>query len=227
MSHELRTPLNAVIGFSEVMRGEFFGPLGNQHYRDYANDIYESGTHLLNLINDILDLSKVEAGQLNLNEEVIELHEVLEACIRLVFDGAQRADLALTLECEASLPRVRADELKLKQVFLNLLSNATKFTPAGGSVAVTARRHHDGGVQVVVTDTGIGIKSRDLVRVLEPFQQVASTMSRQHQGTGLGLPLVKGLVELHDGRLSLVSEEGKGTTATIYLPAARTLENCA
>jgi signal transduction histidine kinase len=223
MSHELRTPLNAVIGFSEVMTREVFGAIGSARYRDYAEDIHSSGSHLLGLINDILDLSKVEAGELKLRNQIVTVCDVLTACQRLVKDRAEKSGVTLSISCAEDLPKLRADELKLKQIFLNLLSNAIKFTPAVGRVSVTAQRANDGGVVVLVADTGIGINPKDMSRVLEPFQQVASPLSRKYEGTGLGLPLVKGLTELHGGSLCLESAEGKGTTAAVHLPAARVI----
>ena len=221
MSHELRTPLNAVIGFSEVMREGVFGPLGDQRYTDYASDIHDSGSHLLGLINDILDLSKVEAGHLVLHDETVDLGEVITACHKLIEAPARKAELALNVTYAPDLPKLHADKMKLKQILLNLMSNAVKFTPRGGRVDVEAKRLADGRIEVVVADTGIGMKASDIPHVLEPFQQVASTMARKHQGTGLGLPLVKGLIDLHDGDLRLESAEGKGTTATIHLPVSR------
>jgi len=223
MSHELRTPLNAVIGFSEVMIREVFGAIGSERYKDYAEDIHSSGSHLLGLINDILDLSKVEAGQLKLRDQVVTVSDVLTACQKLVQDRAEKARVTLSISCAEDLPKLRADELKLKQIVLNLLYNAIKFTPAVGRVSVTAQRAKDGGIVFLVTDTGIGINPKDMPRILEPFQQIASPLSRKYEGTGLGLPLVKGLAELHGGSLRLESAEGKGTTAAVYLPAARVI----
>ena len=224
MSHELRTPLNAVIGFSEVMIREVFGSLGSQRYMDYAEDIHSSGSHLLGLINDILDLSKVEAGQLKLRDQVVSVCDVLDACQRLVQHRAETTGVTLSISCPKDLPNLRADKLKLKQIFLNLLSNAIKFTPKDGRVNATAHRSPDGGILVSVTDTGVGISEDNLSMVLEPFQQIASPMSQKYEGTGLGLPLVKGLVELHGGHLWLESTEGEGTKATIFLPAERVIE---
>jgi len=221
MSHELRTPLNAVIGFSEVMRDEVFGRLGNQRYQDYARDIHESGSHLLGLINDILDLAKVEAGHLNLGNDTVDMVRVVAACCRLIHDRAVQAGLTLVVDTATDLPQVRGDELKLKQICLNLLSNAIKFTRVGGKVTVTAARAKDGGIDLIVADTGIGINPEHLPLVIEPFQQIENPLSRKHEGSGLGLPLVKGLIELHDGSFQLDSVEGEGTTATIHLPASR------
>jgi signal transduction histidine kinase len=220
MSHELRTPLNAVIGFAEVLEGEVLGELGNSRYRDYARDIRESGTHLLDLINDLLDLSKAEAGKLVLTEEPVDLGEAVEVSIAMVQPRAEAAQVTLINDVPDALPPVTADDRKIKQVLLNLLTNAVKFTPAGGEVRIAVSQD-SGGVQVAVTDTGIGISAADLERVMEPFAQVDSSFARKYEGTGLGLPLVKSLVELHDGRLRIDSAPGEGTRVVVVLPAAR------
>jgi PAS domain S-box-containing protein len=218
MSHELRTPLNAVIGFSEVLESETFGPIGQPRYREYAADIHASGQLLLELINDILDLSKAEAGKLELQPEILRLGDVVEACLRLVKQRAHDGGLKVETEVSAELPHLNADRRKLKQILLNLLSNAVKFTPEGGVITVLGRRADDGGVEIVVADTGIGIAADDLAKAFETFGQVDSRLSRKYEGTGLGLPLVKALVELHGGTLDLESRLNIGTTATIRLP---------
>ncbi len=220
MSHELRTPLNAVIGFSEVMRSEMFGPLGHENYEEYANDINDSGVHLLNLVNEILDLSKVVAGKAEVQDEVVDLGDLLGLCAKLVAESVRAAEITLDLPDISTLPQLRADETKLKQILLNLLSNAIKFTPPGGRVTVEAASKSDGGVRISVTDTGIGIARARISQVMQPFKQVEGAMTRKHGGTGLGLPLAKALVELHDGKFNLDSEEGVGTTVTISLPAS-------
>jgi signal transduction histidine kinase len=222
MSHELRTPLNAVMGFSEVIRNQMFGPVGVAQYVEYANDIYTSGAHLLDIINDILDLSKVEAGKLELAEDVIDLREVGESVLDLVTGRAQNARLKLLARLPEDLPHLRADKRKVKQMLLNLLSNAVKFTPAGGTVDLIGEVRPDGGVNIAVRDTGIGIAKSQFDLVMSPFGQVDSALSREHQGTGLGLPLVKALIELHNGRLDLESELGKGTTTMLVFPPERT-----
>jgi signal transduction histidine kinase len=176
------------------------------------------------LINDILDLSKVEAGELKLRDQDVHVCDVLTACQRLVQQRAEKAGVTLSISCPVDLPKLRGDKLKLKQIFLNLLSNAIKFTPENGRVNASAHRPPDGGIQVSVTDTGVGISEDNLSMVLEPFQQISGPMSQKYEGTGLGLPLVKGLVELHGGHLWLESIEGEGTKATIYLPAERVIE---
>jgi PAS domain S-box-containing protein len=220
MSHELRTPLNAIIGFAEVIKDEMFGPVGLTKYADYAKDIHTSGRHLLDLINDILDLSKLEAGKLELREEPVALGTAIEDCLTLVRNRAQKSDVTLATAVEPGLAPLLCDERALKQVLLNFLSNAVKFTPAGGTVTTGARSVED-GVAVFVRDTGIGMKPEDIVVALAAFGQIDSKIARQHQGTGLGLPITKSLIELHGGTLSVESAPGKGTTMTATFPAWR------
>jgi signal transduction histidine kinase len=220
VSHELRTPLNAIIGFSELMVGEMMGPLGNDKYRSYARDIHDSGSHLLAVINDILDLSKAEAGKLELEESWFPVHGAVTAACRLLRQRAAAAQLELVVSVPAGAPMLHADERKLKQVLLNLLANAIKFTKPDGRVALTVTVSPD-GIAFAVEDTGIGIPAAYLDRVLLPFVQADNSLSRPHQGTGLGLPLVKAIAELHGGRLQLESEEGVGTTASLLLPPER------
>ncbi|MGO8919374.1 MAG: ATP-binding protein [Stellaceae bacterium] len=223
MSHELRTPLNAIIGFSEMIRDALMGPV-SARYRDYANDIHSSGTHLLRLINGVLDLSKVEAGKLELHEETIDLAKLVEECRRLVADRVTAGGLALAIELPPALPAVRGDELRLKQIVLNLLSNGVKFTPPGGRVRLTAARTAEGGIALSVDDTGIGMTEAEIPVALEPFRQLDSAFSRRFEGTGLGLPLARRLAELHGGGLAIASAQGRGTTATLTLPASRVAE---
>ncbi len=220
MSHELRTPLNAVIGFSEAMKAEIFGPIGNARYQGYIDNICDSGTHLLGLINDLLDLSKVEAGGFSLNEEILETATLFEVCLRLMEERAEYAGQHLEVCCPPDLPAFRADGMRLKQVLLNLLSNAIKYTPEGGRVTMAAALLDDGGLELTVADTGIGISPTQLPLVMQPFRQVENAMCRGHEGTGLGLPLAKALVELHGGSLVIESEPGRGTLARIQLPAS-------
>ena len=220
MSHELRTPLNAINGFSEIMAGEMYGPVGDARYRDYARDILSSGQHLLALINDILDMSKIEAGKLSMRFEPVCLEELAEEALRLVRNRAEAAGLSLVLDF-VELPDVDADYRAIKQVLLNLLSNAIKFTPRGGRVSVRAEWREDAlaeRVKISVQDTGIGISSRDLARLARPFEQVESQHSKTTQGTGLGLALTKSLVEMHGGILDLRSTPGQGTVASFALP---------
>jgi signal transduction histidine kinase len=228
MSHELRTPLNAIIGFSEMMLREVLGDLGNDQYRAYAADIHESGTHLLQIINDILDLSKAEAGKLELHEDVFDLHDTMRSVRQLIAARICNGGVSDCFEIEPSMPLIRADERKMKQVLLNLVSNAVKFTLPGGHVEVRGHFDPDAGIVLKVKDTGIGIARRDLDRVLQPFEQVDSAISRVHQGTGLGLPLVKAIMDLHGGSIALKSAVGVGTCVTVTFPASRAvLENAA
>jgi len=224
MSHELRTPLNAIIGFSEIMRDEIFGPLGNSNYIDYVRDIHESGEHLLSVINDILDVSKAEAGKIELHDETINVAQLVQSSIRYVRDRANAQRLRIDSEIEPNLPPLRADPLRIKQVLLNLLSNAVKFTPEGGQIMVKTGMSRDGEFSLSIIDNGIGIAPDDIARALEPFSQVDSSIRRQHEGTGLGLPLSKALIERHGGSLSLMSEVGSGTMVTVRLPRDRVLQ---
>jgi signal transduction histidine kinase len=218
MSHELRTPLNAIIGFSEVLNREMFGPL-TMRYRDYAKDIHESGQHLLEIIGDILDLSKIEAGRLGLRAEPVPVFPLLKTCTRLVRERALDAGIHVIIADPVALPEIAADSTRVKQVLLNLLSNAIKFTPTGGTVSLDARQA-PGTVEISVSDTGIGMKPEDIPVALERFQQVDNQLSRRHAGTGLGLPLSKALVEMHGGKLRIDSAPGRGTTVTVSFPIA-------
>jgi signal transduction histidine kinase len=221
ISHELRTPLNAVLGFSEVICNEMFGPLGESRYKEFARDIHESGLHLLAIINDILDLSRIEAGRLELHEEVISVEGLFDTVQRFVRERVESAGLRIAAEIPPGLPPIRADQRALKQVLLNLLSNAVKFTPAGGQITLEATLEPDGGLAFRVRDTGIGIAPSDLPKALEPFGQVDSSLSRKYKGAGLGLPISRALIELHRGRFMLASEPGIGTTVTVSLPPDR------
>ena len=227
MSHELRTPLNAIIGFSEMMMHEVLGSLENEQYRVYVRDIHESGTHLLQIINDILDLSKAEAGKIDLFEDVFDLRDTIQSVRHLIRTRVGEAGLSESVELPASFPLLRADERKTKQVLLNLVINAIKFTPPGGRIAITGDFDPQTGVTVTVSDTGIGIAAKDLARVLQPFEQVDSTFSRAQQGTGLGLPLVKAIMELHSGNMELRSEVGVGTRVSVTFPPGRAIRDFA
>ncbi len=221
MSHELRTPLNAIIGFSEIIKNETFGPVGSVKYREYSNDIHDSGQHLLGLINDILDLSKIESGTDELHEDTIEIPEIVRSAVMLVGHRAEQGGVKLELELADRLPALRADERKVKQILVNLLSNAVKFTDAGGEVALRAWCRIDSGYVFQITDTGIGIAPEDIPKALSRFVQVDGDLNRVYEGTGLGLPLTGGLVELHGGSLDLQSKVGVGTTVTVRFPADR------
>ena len=218
MSHELRTPLNAIIGFSEIMQQELLGPLGSPRYHGYVRDIRESGRHLLQIINDILDLSRIEAGQMTLAEEPVDLGRVAVACLRMVDERARAHSLKLATDVPDGLPLVRGDERLLKQILLNLLSNAVKFTMPGGEVRTTASLAGDGWLELAVADDGIGMTPEQIPQALQPFTQVDNALSRRFEGTGLGLPLVKSMVELHGGRLLIDSAVGRGTRVTVRLP---------
>jgi len=222
ISHELRTPLNAIIGFSDLMQREMFGPLGNAQYGEYIRDIHQSGSHLHDVINDILDLSKIEAGKLELREETCLLPAIVERCIRVVAARAEEGRIALRNQVPARLPPICADERKLKQILINLLSNAVKFTPEHGTVTVSAATADD-GISFTVSDTGIGMATEEIKNAMQPFGQLDSSLNRRHEGTGLGLPLTKSLVELHGGRMWIDSRPGIGTSVTVHLPAARLL----
>lgn len=221
MSHELRTPLNAVIGFSEILRKQMFGPLGSDRYLSYVEDIHDSSKHLLGILNSILDLSKAEAGKLSLNEEEVELLCVLDQCLKMFRKRAADRDINLTTDCPQELILLRADTQLLKQVCINLLSNAFKFTLSGGEIRVWLRVTEEGKCCIRIDDTGIGISSEDLSKVVEPFFQVEGPFNRKYEGTGLGLPLSKRIMELHGGNLELDSKLGEGTSATIWFPANR------
>jgi len=223
LSHELRTPLNAVIGFSEMMMMEVWGALGSERYKTYAGDIHAAGKHLLSLINEVLDLSKVEAGRFELHDEVVALREVVPQCLSLLSERAEKGGLTLVAEMPDGLPALRADARVLRQILLNLLSNAVKFTRPGGRITTSARLDGDGWLALAVADTGIGIDPQNFDRVLEPFGQVDSEQARLHSGqsTGLGLPLTRRFVELHGGRLILESTPGQGTTVTARFPPQR------
>lgn len=219
MSHELRTPLNAIIGFSDTMMMEVFGPL-SERYKGYAADIHHSGEHLLALINDILDLSRLDAGHADLREEEFDLAELVNESMRMIMGHAGKAQIALSTDIAHGLPWVRADKRRIKQILINLMSNALKFTPAGREVNVSARLVA-GGLAISVSDSGIGIAPENVSKVMERFAMVDSAMSRKHTGTGLGLPLSKQLAELHGGTLVLESTLDVGTTVTLTLPRER------
>ena len=219
MSHELRTPLNAIIGFSEMVRDAVIGPL-DARYREYGGDINGAGRHLQNIINDILDISKLEDGRLELRDEIVSIGETVEACRRIVAAMAEAAGISLSINIPGSLPLIRSDQLRFRQILLNLMSNGVKFTPAGGRVCVSASIEADGAV-IVVEDTGIGMKAEDIPVALEPFRQIDGALSRRFDGTGLGLPLAKALVELHGGRLDIESTPAAGTVVRIRLPLER------
>lgn len=222
MSHELRTPLNAIIGFAEIMESELVGPLGSPQYVGYAKDVRESGQYLLELINDILDLSKIEAGQLEANLEEVDLRKTVDVCLRMVKDQASEAGLVLDFASIEDVPAIRSNARMLRQIILNLLSNAIKFTPDGGRVDIEIDHGDDAGnLALLVKDTGIGIAPADIARVMRPFEQVESAQGGMNRGTGLGLPMAKSLVELLGGEFKISSEIDKGTLVRILLPVER------
>jgi len=223
MSHELRTPLNAILGFTEIMQQEVMGAIGNETYKSYIADIHVSGAHLLQLINDILDLTKAEAGMLELNEETVDLEEIIRAVVRITRASLEKAKLTVDIDLQSGLPLLRADERKVRQVLFNLIGNAVKFTPAGGSIAIRARFDRQTGMRMTVADTGIGIAPENLQRVMEPFVQIDNSLSRNHAGTGLGLPAVKAIMEVHGGTLTLHSAIGAGTEASVTFPPERAI----
>jgi signal transduction histidine kinase len=220
MSHELRTPLNAIIGFSELLKREMFGPLGDGRYRDYAKNIYDSGNHLLGLINDVLDFSKLEAGRFELQDDTVDLARTIADTVGIIGHQVEHSGLRLTVEVAQPLPLVRADDRRLRQILLNLIANSIKFTPEGGEVRISASADIQ-GVTLAVADTGIGMSAEDIPTALDRFGQIDSRLSRKYDGTGLGLPLSKRLAELHGGSLEITSAIGAGTTVTVRLPRER------
>jgi two-component system, cell cycle sensor histidine kinase PleC len=223
MSHELRTPLNAILGFSEVMKAELLGPIENASYKEYAGNIHESGRHLLQLINEILDLSRIEAGRYELHEEPVRLSDIVEDCRRLLALRAESKGLQMVLEFDKDLDQIWADERAIRQVCLNLMSNALKFTPRGGRITLTVSRSEEGGQQLSVRDTGPGIPKEEIPRVMQAFGQGSLAHQTAEGGTGLGLPIVQNLVKLHGGTFELNSELRKGTDAVVILPKSRVL----
>ncbi len=221
MSHELRTPLNGIIGFSDIIKEQMLGPVENERYLEYTRDINNSANHLLSVINDILDLSKIEFGNVPLIEENVDLDATIASCLTIIGERARNGGLAIEYKPLRQMPILWAEQRRIKQVLINLLSNAVKFTPNGGVIAVTMRREPDDTLAIAVSDTGIGIRREDIAVVMAPFGQVDTGLNRKFEGTGLGLPLTKAFVEMHGGRLTLDSELGRGTTVTVALPARR------
>lgn len=221
MSHELRTPLNAIIGFSEMISEEVLGAIGNDRYREYTLDIHNSGHHLLHIVNDLLDLEKIEAGELVLYEDEVEIDNLLNYCLRMIKGRKESSSITFLCKPSDGLPMVRADKRLLRQIVLNPLANAVKYSQKDGTVTLSAHVNVDNGISIVVADTGVGIAVEDMPVVMKPFGQVRANAHLSHEGTGLGLSLSKQLIELHGGTLELESEIGKGTTVTICLPAER------
>ncbi len=221
MSHELRTPLNSILGFSEVMKDEILGPIGSSRYHTYAQDIHASASYLLDIINDILDLAKIEAGEVTLRETIFNVRDVVESCHRMLQERAEAAGLRLSYDVEDGVTEIYADRIHIKQMILNLSANAIKFTPMGGVVRIAVRKRADGGVNIAVEDDGIGMAPKDVPSVMQPFNQVEPAQSRGHKGTGLGLALTKSLIEAHDGALTIASALGAGAVVTCALPPER------
>ncbi|MCR4378166.1 MAG: HAMP domain-containing histidine kinase [Rhodospirillales bacterium] len=225
MSHELRTPLNAIIGFSSTIKEEVFGPICNDKYKEYLGDIYSSGQHLLGLINDILDVSAIEAGALELHEENVRPSDIVEESVRIIMPRANSGEVKVTSALDPDVPQIYVDQRRVRQVILNLLSNAVKFTPEGGEVAVTSMMNDDGSLALTVSDTGVGMDEDEIMVALSKFGQVDSGLDRKHEGTGLGLPLTRGLMELHGGTLEVNSAKGRGTRITMVFPKERVARN--
>ncbi len=217
MSHELRTPLNAINGFSEILVDEMYGPLGDERYKEYAQDILDSGKHLLDMITDILDMAKIEAGKMTVDLNPIDIVDPVDAAIRIIRRKAEEKDISLKLVSNPNLPLVEADHRAIRQMILNLVSNAIKFTDEGGEIRVTVDQK-DQELRIAVRDNGIGIPAEALPRLGEPFEQVSDTRDRNFDGTGLGLALTKSFAEMHGGRLSIASQEGRGTQVSFFLP---------
>jgi cell cycle sensor histidine kinase DivJ len=217
MSHELRTPLNAVIGFSEILNRELFGAMGEQRYRDYARLIHESGEHLLHVVNDILDMSKIEAGKFKIVKEPFDVASLVRSCADIMRHAAEKKGIAVSVEAPPDLPELVADKRACKQMLLNVVSNAIKFTDPGGWVRISVGVEN-GMVALEVADNGIGISDQDLPKLGNPFVQADTSYDRGYEGAGLGLSVVKGLARLHGGSLAIASTLGHGTTATILLP---------
>jgi PAS domain S-box-containing protein len=223
MSHELRTPLNAVIGFAEIIKNELLGAINEPRYRDYAGDIHSSGKRLLQLINDILDMTKVEAGTYQLREDVCDVAKIVRDAIALVQNLAVQNELTVRVNVPQDIPFLFADERSVRQVLVNFLSNAIKFTPKGGNVTVSARLEPDGAIALAVIDTGIGMAPDDIPQALSPFRQLEDSHGRKYEGTGLGLSLIKAMLDLHEGSLLVDSKLGAGTTVTATFPPRRTI----
>ena len=219
MSHELRTPLNAILGFADVMRQEMFGEVGSPRYRQYLDDIHSAGKYLLGVISDVLDTARIQSGDMRLGDEPLEIGPIIRECLGMVSDRARTGGVAVGAEYAADLPRFRADPVRLRQILTNLITNAIKFTPSGGRVAVRADLDDEGRLAISVKDTGIGMSRDEIIVALTPFGQIANPMTRTHDGTGLGLPLAKTLAELHGGELDIASTPGAGTAVTVTLPA--------
>jgi two-component system cell cycle sensor histidine kinase PleC len=225
MSHELRTPLNAILGFSEIIQTECFGPVGSPRYIEYAGDIHTSGTHLLSLINDLLDVAKIEAGKMEIERQVLDVKKTFESALKIIAIKARERKQRLVIDIDPATPPLDADERAATQILINLVSNAVKFTPDGGRIAVGGTRSRGGDFQLLVEDNGPGIPREKLDRVFKPFSQIDNRYDRQGSGTGLGLALVRGLAELHGGRAWIESDSGKGCRAYVIFPGQPVADN--
>ncbi len=223
MSHELRTPLNAIIGFSDVLGDDLIGELANEKQREYIKDIKDSGKHLLKLINDVLDVSAIESGKVEIHEDNLVVGDLVKSTLRLIKPRLEKANLTFLLDASDNLPMIRADERRIKQILINLLTNAIKFTLAGGNIALSIAVADDETMSFSISDTGIGMNEKEIAKAMSQFGQVDGSITRKEEGTGLGLPLTKGLIELHGGVLAIKSEKGVGTTVTVTLPKERVL----
>lgn len=222
MSHELRTPLNSIIGFSEIIKNEIYGPISQKEYVDYIHDIHDSGERLLEVINEILDVSKIEAGERVLNEGRVDVEKIVQACLSIF--AAKIKDNAMDVtNMLQGIPKIYAEELAVKQVVMNVVSNAVKFTPHGGRLTISYELENDGALRISFTDTGIGLNEEEVEKALSPFGQVDSELDRAGSGTGLGLTLVQSLMGLHKGSLEMFSQKGIGTTVTLVFPVDRVL----
>jgi two-component system, cell cycle sensor histidine kinase PleC len=224
MSHELRTPLNAILGFSEVMQVELFGPMNNPHYKEYADNIHDSGRHLLHLINEILDLSRIESGRYELHEEAVRLTDIVDDCLKLLKLKADGKGLTIERDFASDLAALWVDQRAVRQICLNLMSNALKFTPRGGRITLHVVTRDDGGQTLTVRDTGPGIPKHEIPKVLQAFGQGSLAQETAEGGTGLGLPIVQSLIGLHGGSFDLQSELRKGTQAIVHFPPARVMQ---
>jgi two-component system cell cycle sensor histidine kinase PleC len=221
VSHELRTPLNAILGFSEILKGEMFGEFLNERYSSCARDIHSSGTHLLTILNEILDVARNDTAEMQLQEDEMNLSEAIHGCIGIFRNEAEAKGIEIILRGAERPIAIRADQKRIRQILLNLLSNAVKFTPEGGRVTVTARTGYMDGVFISVSDTGIGIAPADIERATKPFEQIANAASQSQRGTGLGLSITEKIAQLHGGSMHIESAPGIGTTVSILLPRSR------
>ena len=225
MSHELRTPLNAIIGFSEIIKNEVFGPVGHKEYNEYAADIHNSGRRLLKVINEILDVSKIEAGERQLNENLVNIEKVVQTCCSLIVPKLESSSIKLENMLGEDTPKIIGEELAIKQMVMNLLSNAVKFTPAGGQITISCDVRKNGSCRLNIKDTGVGMAADQVEKAISPFGQLDTKLSRANSGTGLGLTLVNSLIKLHGGSLDIKSKENKGTTASLVFPSKRVALN--